>query len=155
MKNFPAWLVLVLLITGCGPRLAVEQVTVQLHGQRPNAVVAQIEERLIAHGFERVGVSQPNRPGSPLETFRYEAPGDTYASIYIESRNCVSFVTLVDMDVEDRALAKEVFSDAMRHLREDKKLTYTIGLCSNPSKEIIDGEAAPPSDGGASTVRAT
>lgn len=136
MKVLQVLLASLIFIAGCSPRPAMDQVTIKLHGQKPNEVVALIEAKLLAHGFNKTGVSQPGRPGSPLEIYSYESERETYANVYVNSPNCVGFVTLVDLDTKDRALAKAVFLDVMTALKKDKAFSFTIGECSNPPQPI-------------------
>ncbi|KRB07959.1 hypothetical protein [Lysobacter sp. Root690] len=130
MKFLQVLLASLIFIAGCSPRPAVDQVTIKLHGQKPNEVVALIEGKLFAHGFNRTGASQPGRPGL-LEVYSYESGQETYANVYVNSPDCVGFVTLVDLDTKDRALAKAVFLDVITALKKDKAFSFTIGDCSN------------------------
>lgn len=136
MKALQALLASLIFIAGCSPRPAVDQVTIKLHGQKPNEVVALIEAKLSAHGFNRTGVSRPGRSGSPLEIYSYESERETYASVYVNSSSCVGFVTLVDLDTKDRTFAKTVFLDVMTVLKKDKAFSFTIGDCSNPPQSM-------------------
>lgn len=135
MKARLALLAFLIFIAGCSPRPTVDQVTIKLHGQKPNEVVALIEGKLLAHGFNRTGASQPGRPGL-LEVYSYESGRETYANVYVNSPRCVGFVTLVDLDTKDRTFAKAVFLDVMTVLKKDRAFSFTIGECSNPPQSM-------------------
>ncbi|MBX9400608.1 hypothetical protein K4L06_04735 [Lysobacter sp. BMK333-48F3] len=114
----------------------MDQVTIKLGEERPRNIVSLIEGRLTAHGFERYNISHPDAPGSPLEARFYEGKGNAHANIYIESGDCVGFVTLVDPGEKDMTRVKALFADVRNLLKQNSDLSFTIGDCSNPPEKF-------------------
>ncbi|SDY65999.1 hypothetical protein SAMN04487939_104302 [Lysobacter sp. yr284] len=122
------------LVAGCSSQRAEDQVTIRLRGERPRDIVAVIEERLLRHDFAYAGISHPNAPGSPLEARFYKGRRNANATVYVNSDQCVGFVTYVDLDETDTSQVKAAFADVRAGLKQRERLEFTIGDCSNPAE---------------------